>query len=86
MELDQPVCERGDDQPVCITQVLIRVLELGITDVDETVPQMLIPAVSELGQPCERLAIGHLGETRLAQKPEALNTTSVYPSTTKEHC
>ena len=40
---DIPVCERGDNQPGRVPQVLVRVLELSITDVGKAVSLLLIP-------------------------------------------
>ena len=40
---DIPVCERGDNQPGRVSQVLVRVLELSITDVGKAVSLLLIP-------------------------------------------
>lgn len=55
-----PVGERGDDQPGRVPQVLVGVLDLGVADVGEAVPLLLVPAVPQLGLPGEGLGALHL--------------------------
>lgn len=62
-----PVGERGDDQPWRVTQVLVRVLDLGVADVGEAVPLLFIPAMPELGLPGEGLRALHLRGARWKQ-------------------
>ena len=55
-----PISERSDDEPRSVTQVLMGVSELGVTDVGKTVLLPIVPPVSELRQPGERLGILNL--------------------------
>ena len=41
------VGERGDDQPRRVAQVLVAVAQLGVTDVGEAVPHLVIPPDGE---------------------------------------
>lgn len=63
LHADVPVSERSDNQSVCVAQVLIAELELGITDVDVTVSAFVIPAMAQLGQPRKGLTVCHLQDT-----------------------
>lgn len=40
-----PISKWGDNQSVCVSQVLIAELELGVTNVDTTVSCFFIPAM-----------------------------------------
>ena len=50
-----PVSEWCDDKASSVTQVLVRVSELRVTDISETVPLFLVPAMPQLTQPRKRL-------------------------------
>ena len=56
-----PVSQWGDDQSVGVPQVFVAELELGIADVHAALSGLLVPAVAQLRQPCERLSRCHLG-------------------------
>lgn len=43
-----PVGQRGDDEPWCVAQVLVGVLQLRVADVGIAVPLALVPAVPQL--------------------------------------
>lgn len=48
-----PVCQRGDDQPVCAAQVFITVAELHICDLDDTSVSLLQEVKPRLFLPFE---------------------------------
>ena len=50
-----PVSQWRDDKTWCVTQVLIRVFELCITDIGVAVLACFVPSMSELWQPHESL-------------------------------
>ena len=52
-----PVSEGRNDKSRCVAKILVRVAELGITDVGEAVSFLLVPTVPKLTQPRERLEI-----------------------------
>ena len=56
-----PVSERGDDKTRRVAQVLVRVAELGVTDVSKTVVLALVPAMAQLGQPGKALSVLYFG-------------------------
>ena len=61
----QPVGERGDDQAGRVAEVLVRVLELSITDVGKTVLFILVPSGGEgCGRRREEEGGGEGGERR----------------------
>ena len=47
------VGERGDHEAAAVADVLVRVFELGVGDVDEAVARVVVPAVLELRLPRE---------------------------------
>ena len=52
-----PISKRGDDQSWSVTKVLVRILELSVTDVSKAVLLSLVPAMPQLAQPGEGLGI-----------------------------
>ena len=63
---DLPVSEGRDDEPWCVAQVLVAVLELSVADVDSAVLRHLVPPVPQLGLPGEVVAAHHLLGDHLA--------------------
>ena len=61
----RPVGEWGDDESWCVAEVLVRVAELSVTDVGETVELLLVPTMTQLRQPRERLRVLHLLSNQL---------------------
>ena len=55
-----PVSKRSNDKTWCVSEVLVAVLELSITDVCVTMFISIIPAMSQLREPCEGLSILNL--------------------------
>ena len=43
-----PIRKWSDDQAWCVTEVLVRVTELSVTDVSEAVLLLLVPPVTQL--------------------------------------
>ena len=46
--IDLPIGQWGDDKSRCVAKVLIRVLELSITDVGKAMALMVIPSVQRV--------------------------------------
>jgi len=65
-ESEGPVSERSDDKPRCVAEVLVRVSELCVTDVGETILFFVVPAMSQLRQPRECLRFLDLLRDELA--------------------
>lgn len=63
-----PVCEGSDDETWSVSKILVWVKKLSVTDVNETVPVLFIPAVSELRKPLEGLWGGDLWKHMAAFK------------------
>ena len=54
------VSERGDDKSRGVTQILIRISELGITNVDVAMVISISPSSAKLSLPDKSLSIFHL--------------------------
>lgn len=77
-----PVSEWSDDQSVSVAQVLVAKLELGVTDVDVTVSGLIIPAMTQLGEPCKSLTCCHLKDTHVNTNRQAFLTKQMYATLT----
>lgn len=73
-----PVSEWSDDQSVSVAQVFVAKLELGVTDVDVTVSGFIIPAMTQLGEPCKSLACCHLKDTHVNTNRQVFLTKQMY--------
>lgn len=63
-----PVSERSDHQPWTISQVFVEVLEVGVTNINNTVFPRILPLVPELRQPGKSMGADNL------QSLHSLNT------------
>ena len=65
-QMTRPVGEWSDDQSRRVAEVLVWVFELRVTDIGETVLLLVVPAMSKLRQPRERLRVLDLLRDQLA--------------------
>lgn len=72
-----PVSEWSDDQSVSVAQVFVAKLELGVTDVNVTVSGLIIPAMTQLGEPCKSLTCCHLKDTHVNTNRQVSLTKSM---------
>lgn len=55
-----PVGERRDHQPRAVSQVLVEVLEVGVTNVNHAVSLSIFPRVPKLRQPSKSVGADNL--------------------------
>lgn len=75
-----PVSKRSDNKTRGVSQVLIGVQELGVTDVCIAVPVVVGPPMSELAEPLEGL-----GTVNLLEYHHGHDVTSVHINGTDGH-
>lgn len=56
-EWEWPVGKRRDDKARCVAEIFVLVAELCVANIREAILLLIVPSMSQLWQPCERLRI-----------------------------